>query len=96
MSSVMAQGSPRPVKLHLKLRTGVAATDREAVFEAARRAGAIGVRPLFPESSDRELASLYTVDVDNEAAVPKLVKHLGAMKQVDFVEPEVKRKLKMK
>jgi len=92
----MAQGSSRPVKLHLKLRTGVAETDRDVVFQAARQAGASGVRPLFPNSSDQELASLYTVDVDSEAAVSKLIKSLGAMKQVDFVEPEVKRKLKMK
>jgi hypothetical protein len=85
-----------PVKLQLKLRVGASDAEREAVVRLAREAGASAVRPLFPESTDKELASLQMVDVDSEAAVPKLLKSLGSLKAVEFVEPEVKRKLKLR
>ena len=84
-----------PVKLHLKLRIGASNAEREAVVRLARDAGASAVRPLFPQTTDEELATLQTVDVDSEAAVPKLLKSLGRHKAVEFVEPEVKRKLKL-
>jgi len=70
--------------------------EREAVFRLAREAGALDVRPLFPEATDEELASLQMIDVDSDAAIPKLMKALAAHKAVEFVEPEVKRKLKFR
>jgi hypothetical protein len=88
--------SPLPLKLHLKLRVGASDAEREAVVRLAREGGASDVRPLFPESTDKELASLQTVDVGSEAAVPRLLKSLGRHKAVEFVEPEVKRKLKLR
>jgi hypothetical protein len=91
----MAKSSP-PLKLHLKLRVGASDAEREAVVRLAHEAGASAVRPLFPETTDEELASLQTVDVGSEAAVPKLLKSLGSHKAVEFVEPEVKRKLKLR
>jgi hypothetical protein len=88
--------SSRPQKLHLKLRVGVSEAEREAVFRLAREAGALDVRPLFPEATDEELASLQMIDVDSDAAMAKLMKTLAAHKAVEFVEPEVKRKLKFR
>jgi len=78
----------------LKLRSGVAETERQAVFSVAREAGALSVRPLFPEAADDDLASLYMIDVDSESVIPRLMRALGRSKAVEFVEPEVKRKLK--
>jgi hypothetical protein len=88
--------SPPPLKLHLKLRVGASDAERESVVRLAREAGASDVRPLFPDTTDEELASLQTVDVDAEAAIPKVLKSLGSHKAVEFVEPEVKRKLKFR
>jgi hypothetical protein len=83
-------------KLHLKLRTDANEAERQSAFRLARETGAQGIRPLFPEATDDDLASLITIDVSNETAVPKLLKALGAHKAVEFVEPEVRRKLKMR
>lgn len=85
-----------PVKLQLKLRVGASDAEREAVVRLAHEGGASDVRPLFPETTDKELASLQMVDVNSEAAVPKLLKSLGKHKAVEFVEPEVTRKLKLR
>jgi hypothetical protein len=84
-----------PVKLHLKLRVGASDAEREGIVRLAREAGASDVRPLFPETTDTELASFQMVDVGSAAAIPKLLKSLGKHKAVEFVEPEVRRKLKL-
>jgi hypothetical protein len=89
-----SQKLSRPAKLHLKLRSGLTKAELETVSGFAREAGASGVRPLFPGSTDEELACLYTVDVESESAVPKLIKSLEKHPAVEFVETEVKRKLK--
>jgi hypothetical protein len=91
----MANSSPG-LKLHLKLRVGASVAEREAVVRLAHEAGASAVRPLFPEATDGELASLQTIDVDSEAAIPNLLKSLGKHKAVEFVESEVKRKMKLR
>jgi len=85
--------STRTPKLHLKLLPTVKPAAREALFQAAKEAGALSVRPLFPESTDEELATLYTVDAKDAAAVPRLLK-LQEHEAVEFVEEEVKRRLK--
>jgi hypothetical protein len=68
------RGSRRPTKLHLKLRPDPAEIDREAVFAAVRKAGGIGIRPLFPDSPDPELASFYTIDVKNQESADTVMK----------------------
>jgi hypothetical protein len=70
--------------------------EKEAVFSAAREAGALRVRPLFPDSKDAELQSLYTVDASSHAAVGKLLGRLGKHQSVEFVEPQVTRTLKLR
>jgi len=88
--------SSHSAKLHLKFRTDANEAERQSAFRLAREAGAQDIRRLFPEASDEELASLLMIDVRNEAAVPKLLKILGAHEAVEFVEPEVRRKLKIR
>jgi hypothetical protein len=63
------------------------------VIEKARSAGAREVRRLFPDSNDPELASLYTVDAANGDDARTLLRRLGELDAVEFVEPEVERKL---
>ena len=84
------------MKLQLKLRQGLPEAERRTALHLAQEAGASGVRPLFPGTTDKELASLYMIDVDSDAAIPKLMKALRAHKGVEFVEPEVQRKLKLR
>ena len=57
------------------------------------KAGALSVRPLFPDNPDPELATLFIVDAMNAAAVPKLLQ-LKKHRAVEFVETEVRRRLK--
>ncbi len=82
-------------KLHLKLREGAGGPARESVFRSARDAGALDIRRLFPTTDDKTLASMYTIDADSTASVSKIVKKLQGHTAVEFVEPEVKRKLKI-
>lgn len=82
------------MKLQLKFRTGTNAAGRRRVIEKATQAGASAVRPLFPGDKDGELASLYVVDVEQASRREPLVSLLSAEKSVEFVEDEVKRKLK--
>jgi hypothetical protein len=82
-------------KLHLKFREGAGGLARESVFRSARDAGALDIRPLFPAHRDHTLASMYTIDADSTASVSKIMKKLQGHKAVEFVEPEVNRKLKI-
>jgi hypothetical protein len=84
------------MKLQLKLRQGLPEAERRTALRLAQEAGASSVRPLFPGTTDEELASLYMVDVDSDAAVPRLMKALRSHKGVEFVEPEVQRKLRFR
>jgi hypothetical protein len=83
----------RPPKLQLKIKTGAAQAVVDEIIQAAHRAGASSVRPLLPETNDAELASLFVIDAKDARAVTKLLK-LAEHKSVEFVEPEVVRKLK--
>jgi cell division protein FtsX len=89
-----SQKTSQPVKLQLKLRSGLTKAQRETVTSVAREAGAARVRPLFPGSTDAELADLYMVDVDSAAETSKLIEALEKHPAVEFVEREVRRKLK--
>lgn len=82
------------MKLHLKLKQGLSKPKRDSVFAIAKSAGAREVRPLFPETSDEELASMFTIDGVDETAAEKLIERLNRVDSVDFVEHEVTRKSK--
>ncbi|OFZ98587.1 MAG: hypothetical protein A3H35_15075 [Betaproteobacteria bacterium RIFCSPLOWO2_02_FULL_62_17] len=81
------------MKLQLKFRNGTSAAQRSSVIARATRAGAVAVRPLFPEDTDGELASLYVVDVDTKKSHDTVRSLLSGEKHVEFIEAEVKRKL---
>jgi hypothetical protein len=82
------------VKLQLKFRTGTSNVHRQEVIDKATKAGAAAVRPLFPGETDEELASLYVVDIE-EAKHHKAVRTvLSDEPRVEFVEDEVRRKLR--
>lgn len=89
----MAKRTSNHKTLHLKLRGGCRAKEKDAVVGAARSAGAVDVRPLFPESEDAELASFYTIDVPS-AKARRVIQQLETLKTVEFVEEEVKRGLR--
>jgi hypothetical protein len=82
------------MKYHVKLRARTPARERKKVEDIARKSGASDMRPLFPDSDDGALASLYTVDVAPRQA-QSVVERLNALPAVEFVEGEVKRKLKL-
>ena len=82
------------MKLQLKFHNGTSAAVRDGVIAKATKAGAVAVRPLFPGDADEELASLYVVDFDAPECSETLRSLLSGEKHVEFVEAEVKRKLK--
>ncbi len=82
------------MKLQLKFRPGTSPVHRDDVIAKATRAGAAGVRPLFPGEKDAELASLFVVDIDDPKRRGAVRSLLSAERHVEFVEDEVKRKLK--
>lgn len=81
-------------KYHVKLRSRASAGDRKTVEDVARRSGASDIRQLFPGTTDRKLGSLYTVDVEPDRE-SELVARLNELPAVEFVEGEVRRKLKL-
>jgi len=84
----------RGAKLTLKLRNGLPGPQLERVLRQAREAGASVVRPVFPDHSDAELASLYAIEARDVAAVDSLIETLEGLADVEFVEREVQRGLK--
>ena len=55
--------------------------------------GVKNVHPLFPGEHNKELASLYIIEFDDPKIERRIFTLLKKVKFVDFVEPEVKRKL---
>ncbi|MEK6274333.1 MAG: hypothetical protein AABM30_03255 [Actinomycetota bacterium] len=79
------------MKYQIKFHENARNTDRQAVLEeVARRRGR--VEPLFPDESDVELASLFVANVPAQSNDAVLA-ILGDSPAVEFVEPEVRRKL---
>lgn len=80
--------------IQLKFREHASADRRAAIqSEIAAVPGRPTVRPLFPGDEDPELASIFRVEgvpVDQEAA---LVDRLNGDADVEFAEPDVRRKL---
>ena len=81
-------------RLQFKFRADADAQARREAMRKARKAGAKEVRPLFPGEEDPDLGSLYIVEVEGEAAARAVSTCLNAESAVEFVEREVKRKLR--
>ncbi len=81
------------MKVTFKFKEDVPEPPRKELAQTLVKAGAKGVRPLFPSETDRELASLFVVDVAKDDIAQKLLDVLQDSELVAFAEPEVSRKL---
>jgi hypothetical protein len=81
------------MKLHFKFKEHVTNSGREKVFSVLFASGAKEVRPLFPGVTHKQIASLYTVEYQDEAVGYELLKILNSFEEVEFAEEEVRRKM---
>jgi hypothetical protein len=79
-----------PVRLNVKLASGVAPRRSEEVF--SRTTGLRSAIQLFPEEKEEELQSFYIVEVDASAA-ERAVAQLNNDPDVEYVEAPPRRKL---
>jgi hypothetical protein len=78
------------MKLQFKFTGAAGPNARQQLLKTLAKTGAAAVRPLFPDESDPELASLHVVDCD-AAAAEKLLALLKASGDVEFAEVEARR-----
>jgi hypothetical protein len=81
------------VKLHLKLVAGTGSQHVAQVRTAARDVGADDVRPLFPGHPSADLASLFVVDLPDEADPSRVIAALRDDDAVEAIAPEAFREL---
>jgi hypothetical protein len=80
--------------IQLKFREDAAADRRaEIQDEIAAAPGRPTVRPLFPGDEDPELASIFRVEGIPEDQEAALIDRLNGDADVEFAEPDVRRKL---
>lgn len=77
------------MRLLFKFKTSAPARDRERVFSHLRKLGVSAVEPLFPDTEDEALAAVFMLDTEDESLLPRLQRE----RAVEYVEPEVRRKL---
>ena len=80
-------------KINFKFHKNATTASRNAVLATLREAGALAVRPLFPETDDEELATMYIAETADDPASKALIEHLNKSKAIDFAEPQARRKL---
>ena len=81
------------MKVHFKFKATTNQRAQEKVFAALRGQGATGVRPLFPGDTHKQLARLYSAEVNDEAEQQRALALLKKSSAVEFAEPEVTRRL---
>ena len=81
------------VKLHFKFKEHISKANRDEVISLLGNRGAQDVRPLFPGEADKELASLYIVDCQDDILGRELMGLLSDLEVVEFAEEGVRRKL---
>lgn len=82
------------MKLQFKFANKTGNSARQRVLDAISEFGVSAPpHPLLPDETDAELAALYVVDVDTQKQADKLVALLEHSSAIEFVEPEVRRKL---
>jgi predicted house-cleaning NTP pyrophosphatase (Maf/HAM1 superfamily) len=79
------------MRVQLKLREASSARERKT-FLKRLETEVEHVEPLFPEETDDELASMYVLDLADDAPKDTLTK-LAREPEVEFAEPEVSRRL---
>ncbi len=81
------------MKVQFKFKDKIAVAGRRRVLSTLGNHGVTGVRRLFPGERDAEVASIYIVDVPDEATGRRVLTLLNGSKEVEFAEWEVRRKL---
>ena len=81
------------MKLQFKFRESIGEVSRKRFVETLGRRGATAVRPLFPGETEAGLAALYVVECEEEGIGRRLLDLLLRSREVEFAEPEVRRKL---
>jgi hypothetical protein len=79
--------------VQFKFRPDASSDERNELIAKLEGSGADAVEPLFPNSQDDELASLYSAHVEQDRDFSKLMRLLKRSRKVDFVEPTVDRRL---
>lgn len=80
-------------KVQFKFREDASTHERDALIAKLEDNGAERVEPLFPDAPDDELATLYSVLIDEDPQISKALRVLKRSKQVEFAEPEAGRRL---
>ena len=80
-------------RLNVKFRQDASTVARAHVLNELAQLGALGVRRLFPDESDAELASVYVVECKSETERDRLLNYLQQSGAIDYAEPEVVRRL---
>lgn len=78
----------KPAVFNVKLFPGV---EREEVFSKAT--GVLAVTPLFPDESDAELSTIYTVEID-PSKVESVVDVIRKDEHVEYIEKAPVRRLR--
>ena len=81
------------MKLQFKFREDTLSPAREALAAELREEGAVGVRRLFPQEDDAELAALHVVEVEEDQAARRLIELLERSPAVEFAESEAPRRV---
>ncbi len=81
------------MKLRFKFKGRTTQAARDAILDTVRALGAREVRRLFPDASDAELATLYTVELGDAADPAPVLAELKRAEAVEFAEPDVRRKM---
>jgi hypothetical protein len=79
------------MRLQLKFKDSASSGAREDVLGKLASNGAHKIDPLFPDSSDEHLRSLYIVDADDDRE--DLLELLNGEEAVEVAEPEIRRRL---
>jgi hypothetical protein len=79
------------MRVQLKFKDSASNGAREDVLGKLASNGAHKVDPLFPDSPDEYLRSLYVVDADDDRS--DLLDLLNGEEAVEVAEPEVRRRL---
>jgi hypothetical protein len=81
------------MKVHFKFKPKADKKSRRDVITTLRRHGVSGVRALFPDAPDDELARLYIADVRDGSQRDQALSLLKRSRVVEFAEPEAARRL---
>ncbi len=79
--------------INFRFHANAGADARHALLSELKAHGATTVRPLFPETSDPDLATMYIAETANDASSQALLKHLNGCTAIDFAEMQASRKL---